>query len=187
MPPAEAADIGARGGWPATGLERSHRRWVNGRPLTWVAIRRQRWLDYVSLSLCLMTTPNPTRLTPSWKQPRRHLPRWYRSCDQRGADRAHRIGKRWRLVRNPVGWPCRFQVQFAKLFATDTYAAAKDLVRRLRESRSGDLRVSDGSVYALIEPDLPDDALLQLAEPLPPAPSGALHYDRATGAWTDSG
>lgn len=87
------------------------------------------------------------------------------------------------LLAGPVG----FQVQFAKLFATDTYAAAKDLVRRLRESRSGDLRVSDGSVYALIEPDLPDDAILQLAEPLPPAPSGALHYDRATGAWTDSG
>jgi hypothetical protein len=87
------------------------------------------------------------------------------------------------LLAGPVG----FQVQFAKLFATDTYAAAKDLVRRLRESRSGDLRVSDGSAYALIEPDLPDDAILQLAEPLPEAPSGALHYDRATGAWTDSG
>lgn len=82
--------------------------------------------------------------------------------------------------------PRGFLVQFAKLFATDTYATAKNLVRRLRESRSGDLRVSDGSVYALIEPDLPDDAILQLAEPLPPAPSGELHYDRATGAWTDS-
>jgi hypothetical protein len=41
-------------------------------------------------------------------------------------------------------------------------------------------------VRVLIEPDLPDDAILQLAEPLPEAPSGELYYDRVLKAWVDS-
>jgi|GEM_PF-6690101 len=82
--------------------------------------------------------------------------------------------------------PAAFQAHFAKLFAGDAYAAAKKLVQRLRESGSGDLRVSDGIVYAVIEPDLPDGAILRLGEPLPPAPSGELRYDRVRGAWRDS-
>lgn len=79
-----------------------------------------------------------------------------------------------------------FLSEFAKLFADDAYTAVKKQVQRLRRSGYGDLVVSDGRVRVLIEPDLADDAIRKLAEPLPPAPSGELRYNRRTSAWTDS-
>ena len=85
-----------------------------------------------------------------------------------------------------IAIPSGFFGGFGQLWAADAYSAVKDSIRRIRKSRTGDLLVTDGAVRAIIESDLPEDAILQLADQLPEAPSGDIRYDRRAKKWVDS-
>jgi len=71
----------------------------------------------------------------------------------------------------------------ASLVVTSRYGALKAWVLR---RRSTGRRLDEHAVRAVIDPDLPDDAILALRDPLPPAPSGELCFDRAENRWRDS-
>jgi hypothetical protein len=79
--------------------------------------------------------------------------------------------------------------EFARLFTDDTYAALKRLLRRYRRHDAVEyaLYVSDGSVDAQIDADLPPEAFLKLQGILPISPSGRIIYNRAKRRWEDSG
>lgn len=82
--------------------------------------------------------------------------------------------------------PAGYLAWFGQLLAKKTNSATRNLVQRIRKMNSGDLVVVDGSVRVVMEPGLPDDAILQLADPLPTASSGELRYDRAQNRWVDA-
>jgi hypothetical protein len=72
------------------------------------------------------------------------------------------------------------------LFAKDIHSVAKDAIRRIRQSQTGDLIVTDGEVQAVIEKDLTEEQIHLLSGSLPDAPSGEIRFDRETGTWVDS-
>ena len=85
-----------------------------------------------------------------------------------------------------IAIPSGFFGGFGQLWEADIHSAIKDALRELRKSKTGDLLITDGSVRAHIESDLPEDAILQLAETLPEAPSGEIRFDRKSQKWVDS-
>jgi hypothetical protein len=65
-----------------------------------------------------------------------------------------------------------------------TKSALKSVFARLREHYRGGIEFYDGEIKAVIEPDLPDEALGKLVD-LPESPSGVVRYDRKLGRWVD--
>jgi len=83
---------------------------------------------------------------------------------------------------------------FAAKAGSDAYELFKRLIARLRTARSADggrleiiIRGESEGPDIFIGPNTPDSALGQLlTSPLPPAPSGMLEYDGASGRWRDA-
>jgi len=93
-------------------------------------------------------------------------------------------GGAWMVL--AIALPSGSLAWFGQQIAKSVDSRVRTCFSALRKSSVGVLMLQVEGVRVFIEPDLPDDAILQLVEPLPDAPSGELRYDQVRQTWVDS-